>query len=382
MDLAAMKKVALMTLREGSNYGNALQHVAMVLLLRDLGVEVETLRDSTVCGFADPLPKESLRRRLRPGHIWEVLRYRLLAARRRKCKALQTARKQRFDAFLQDYVVDSEVSLSNASFSDSDMLRVYAAFVTGSDQVWNPLYTHTSSVRFLQFAPQEQRIAYAPSFGVQEIPEIRKELYAKWIADIPHLSVREESGARIIAELTGRQAPVVLDPTLCIDAAVWEHMGRAPADVPQNPYVLCYFLGEMTRQYRRDIHRLAAQRGLEIIELQNPKKSIEYQYDPAEFLWLIAHANLFCTDSFHGVAFSVLFRKPFAAFVRAESGYKSDDRIGTLLGKLSITGGYVDRGKYVPPDYSALDGKLLTERETSIAFLREAMEKAQGGRPK
>ena len=73
----------------------------------------------------------------------------------------------------------------------------------------------------MEFAPKEKRIAYAPSFGIPKIPAVYKEKYKKWIMEIPYLSVREESGAKIIKELTGKDVPVLIDPTLMLTKEKW-----------------------------------------------------------------------------------------------------------------------------------------------------------------
>ena len=64
----------------------------------------------------------------------------------------------------------------------------------------------------------------------------------KKIEAIPYLSVREQSGADIIKALTGREAQVLQDPTLWTGADEWRAVSAAPANMPQKPYLLCYFL--------------------------------------------------------------------------------------------------------------------------------------------
>lgn len=374
MDMATMKKVGLVTLHGGGNYGNALQHVAMTLLLRRFGFAAETLRDTTVCGFSEALPQAPLLQRLHPGHIRDAMQSRILTKRRQQFTALRRVRNARCEAFLKNYITYSEITLSNRFVSDAEKLAAYDAFLVGSDQVWNPLYPHTSSLRFLQFAPQEKRIAYAPSFGASAIPEKRRNDYAKWLSEIPHLSVREASGARLVADLTGqdeKSVPVLPDPTLCIDAAQWEDMACEPSDKPQAPFLFCYFLGMVTPSYRRAIYRLAKARHLSILSISEAST-----YDPAEFLWLLRNADFVCTDSFHGAVFSLLFCRPFAVFSRAEPGFSDDDRIATLLRKLGITGEHLCKDGYIAPDYAALATYLTAERQNALSFLQRALEKA------
>jgi len=73
----------------------------------------------------------------------------------------------------------------------------------------------------LAFAKPEQRISYAASFGVDEILDEKKEVYAENLSLFKALSVREKRGAEIIKELTGRDAQVVLDPTMLLTSEQW-----------------------------------------------------------------------------------------------------------------------------------------------------------------
>ena len=46
----------------------------------------------------------------------------------------------------------------------------YTSAIVGSDQVWNPTYRRAQGIDFLDFVGESHRIAYAASFGVQEVP--------------------------------------------------------------------------------------------------------------------------------------------------------------------------------------------------------------------
>ena len=116
--------------------------------------------------------------------------------------------------------------------------------MTGSDQVWNPTYPYSPEPYFLTFARFGiKRIAYAPSFGVSQLDAGVHDQYRAWLNGIYRLSVRERHGAAIIKELTGRQAEVVLDPTLLLTESDWRMMAKNPKT--REPYIFCYQLGEI-----------------------------------------------------------------------------------------------------------------------------------------
>ena len=53
------------------------------------------------------------------------------------------------------------------------------------------------------------------------IPKEYEDKYRVWLSEMKALSVREESGAKIIKDLIGRDAPVLVDPTLLISKEHW-----------------------------------------------------------------------------------------------------------------------------------------------------------------
>lgn len=69
-------------------------------------------------------------------------------------------------------------------------------YICGSDQIWNPMLTMgVSRGYFLRFvADTNNRIAYAPSFGTDKIPDIFKKVIRKYLDGMGHLSVRERGG--------------------------------------------------------------------------------------------------------------------------------------------------------------------------------------------
>ena len=54
-----------------------------------------------------------------------------------------------------------------------------------------------------------------------------RERTAELLTKISAISVREAAGAGIIRELTGRDVPVVLDPTLLLGPSDWEKVSKS-----------------------------------------------------------------------------------------------------------------------------------------------------------
>ena len=120
--------------------------------------------------------------------------------------------------------------------------RQYDYLFAGSDQIWNYSF---SSERFqnyfLQFAAPQKRAAISASFGIEEIPEEWRQQYTEGLSGMRHISVREDAGARIVKELTGREVPVLIDPVMMLDREEWLAVAEKPRVDLSKPYVLKYY---------------------------------------------------------------------------------------------------------------------------------------------
>lgn len=391
-----MKKIGIVTMRGGANYGNALQNYAVQTLLEQLGAEALTMDNRTTQGFPDRPSKEaSVGEKLSPAYIKKYLRLRIgrktggkndrdftPAALLRAVKARsqfaqkKQSRMQRFEAVRAQKLHDDTVPM-DAQNIDVAHIATFDAFVCGSDQVWNPFYPQTSMIDFLQFAPEAKRIAIAPSFGISELPDSRKETYREWISSIPHLSVREDAGAKIIKELTGREAAVLLDPTFALTKDEWLSFAKKPEAAPEKDYVFCYFLGNRTKAYSRYIQNYAKQNNCEIVDVCDAHDLTYYDTDPQEFVWLLAHAKAVFTDSFHGTAFSLNLQKPFVVFDRVEGGASMSSRITSLLKKTCMEDRtFAKTPEVAAADFTKAEAVICAEREIIKAYLKHAVETA------
>ena len=388
-----MKRVGIVTITGGDNYGNKLQHYAVLRSIEKIGYEPITIKDSTVKGFADvayPIPFHA---KISMDYIKAVINSRMQYKYNKKNESdgflkcilrerknhdvyvkLKEERKRRFDAFAEQCLPYGELEVNVSRKVDEAKVNQFHAFVCGSDQVWNPRYQDVSPMRFLTFAPKEKRIALSPSFGVAEIPETRRDIYKKMLQEFAYLSVREESGARIVLELTGREVPVLIDPTLSMSAEEWDAIAKKPEHVPERAFLLTYFLGNKDKKCEKTICDLAKKRNLIIVDLAELAKSEYYLYDPAEFVWLIKHASYVCTDSFHGTVFSIIYHKEFSVFFRNESGFSRDNRVITLLKKLELQDALWNGERHKKLDYYKADRCLDKERKQYQEYLRGSLD--------
>ena len=255
--------------------------------------------------------------------------------------------------------------------------------VCGSDQIWSAAGANVEPLYYLRFVPDGKRVAYAPSFGTSHVPDYNKRIIKKYLSDFSRISVREPHGVQILESLTGRTAPVVLDPTFLLR---WEQWKTKRSE----PYLLLYFLNEPSEAVVKAIVRIQVQEKCRIYALPyrfdgyKGIKDIEYiPAGPKDFVNLIRNAKCVFTDSFHGTAFSINLSVPFWTFARnyGSGVAEQSSRITAILDRLTLSQQYVTTDQLkklsIPQiDFDTANSILTEQRKHSQRFLRESLESA------
>lgn len=352
-----MKKIAIVTI-DDTNLGNRLQNYAVQQELVALGGKPETLRHSCLMGR---------------GTNFLPIRYcvRLIQSVRKKIK---NRKKINIYSDFRKKITWSKYYLGRKR-EVSRILNKYDYILVGSDQVWNTNWY--GEQMFLSFVPPEKRVSYAASFGITSIPEDKRAMVRENLLKFKAISVREEAGAKIVKELTGRDATVLVDPTLMLDKEEWIKIEKKPRRVDfSKPYILTYFLGQKTERMERDVKKQAGKNGLQVFNLMDKQEKALYATGPGEFIYLVHHATLVMTDSFHACVFSFLFGKPFLLYERVGS-CDMMSRMDTLFDTFDLRRKYVDSGlpnAVLECDYSVGYKNLERERKKAIEFLKNALE--------
>lgn len=373
-----MKKVAILTLNGYYNYGNRLQNYALQESIKSLGFIVETII------YDRRTEKQTLIKRINNLINNSIKDVCVIINKKIWGRIVKESIKKRINVFKKftfDYIKETDYTISKNNIPD-DLADKYDYFVTGSDQVWNPSNLGNSSIYFLTFVPKHKRIAYAPSFGITEIKPEYIENYKEWISGMHRLSVREDDGAKIIKELTGRDAHVLVDPTLLLTKEKWLLIAKEANNKPKGKYLLTYFLGRIPSNYKKQIKRIVKENNLEVINLADIKDKKTYRTGPSEFIDYINSCSALCTDSFHGVVFSILFKKPFIVYERIDTYLSMFSRIETLLKKFKLESRKAENIKTNEDvfniDYSHVPAILEEERKKAFDYLKEALNIKDG----
>ena len=291
---------------------------------------------------------------------------------------------QRFEAFVAE-----QMALSPERYTDFAQLQAappaYDVYVAGSDQIWNPYIFANQEFDpsfLLSFVKEGRRIAYAPSLGVPELPEDKAAQLREFLAPFSALSVREKRGQVLLRQAAGREARVVLDPTLLLTGEDWGALAAPPKR--QGPYILCYFVSDPAEAAPYAL-ALSQRTGWPIVQLAGARRKIEgaseivFDAGPREFLGLFRHASAVVTNSFHGAAFSLQFRKNFfTSMSPRERGEPTFSRIYSLLSRLGCADRIIGLDTTAPVkaamDYDRVYEKLHEARADSLAYLKAAIE--------
>lgn len=328
------------------NYGGMLQAYATASMLEQRGLEYELVQYEkvrTIPGMVRSLPR--LLNRVLLNDKYEAFLKKQGMKAHPEFGEMDKIRMQSFRRFKE-----SHFTKLSPVFKGYEALcqgaRRYSAVVTGSDQLWSPAGLPTNYYN-LMFVPEDVRkISYASSFGVGYIPWYQKGRTAEFLNRIEFISMRENKGAELVKELTGRDVPVILDPVFMFDKAGWEKL--IPSErIVEEPYILAYFLGA-NPEHRQAVKQAAKELGCKIVTLPHMDQYVAadedfgdyrlYDVGPDRFLNLLRGAAYVCTDSFHGSCFAIIHGIPFVTFSRYDenSGHSKNSRIDTLCGNLGL----------------------------------------------
>lgn len=380
-----MKKIGFCICYNVNNFGSALQCFATVYTVKRLGFEGEIIRYKKDKAFFF----KSLLRIFNPYMIEG--KYKRFLSRwnrffRKDYRNYRNMRISKFDEFRSECFkpIFSKIRYGYAALCESS--KEYSCVLSGSDQLWLPsgLSTNFYNLKFVNEAIR--RISYASSFGTSSIPWYQKSRTTDYLNRIHCISVRENSGKEIVEDLTGRDVPVVVDPTLLLTREEWEE--QIPKnDIVGKPYLFAYLLGK-NKEHRRLVEDLAKKLNLQIVSVPHCDHynvadvgfgDVHPIAGPKEFVNLVRYADYICTDSFHGSIFSVLHHKKFVVFDRysKNSSVSTNTRIDSLLKNLDLEKRRFKQNLFdeltAPIDYAMVEHRVQDMRSASMDYLRDSL---------
>lgn len=378
-------KIGLLTYHFSDNYGALFQAYALRRWLQERGAEAEFVN------YHPPYVEEGgpLDRPWKPS-LWRknaTILYMKQAHLRRRYFGdwRQTAA---FDQFRAEHLGVRGPRLRQPE-DLRPLMAEYDMLVCGSDQIWNPsIQRGLDPVYFLDIPGSNglHKTAYAPSFGRSTIePAYRAEL-ERLLCGLDAISVRESSGLEILrsAGLPRDRALVVPDPTILLG----RFDSLLSSGIRSNDSVFCYAL--RTDEGIREVAEVAARlTGRALYAPRNPHQRWRdigqgVIPGPREWLDMLARAGMVVSNSFHGVALSVVMNKPFIAVSLPGKRASMNARVQNLLTLAGLTDRIVDTADparirelaHTPVDWEQVNARLAAIRATGEAFLDANIEAA------
>ena len=373
-----MKTIGIITYHHYYNYGTMLQALALQEKVEQLGYQAELIdfkQDNSLSRY------EMLKLRIKrmPVYIKERKKYRVLADSREKIKE----KNELFEQFYKTYL-----HIGKKKYTTTQQLMenppIYDGYVVGSDQTWNPFVANSPEAFFLPFVENKSKKgSYGPSLAVKSLSDEKEKEYRKKLSNFSFLSCREQDGAQLLSRITQKEVKCVLDPTLLLSAKEWGKY--CEFEIPKEPYILVYFLGEKS-EHRRAVEKIQKLTNWKIISL--PAAYLEMENNdykkvwggPKEFLSLIRGAALICTDSFHGTMFSINFQRNFFSFCKSSDSEESSEnsRLYSALNIFGLSNRIIHNMDNLTAEDISIDYKnvipiLEEQRRDSIEYLENML---------
>lgn len=362
-------KIGILTFHRALNYGAVLQCYALYQVLSEMGHEVEVIDYRPAAIEKERVLFSGVELQKRRGFFYKM-RYIISTSlnyyRKKKVSAV-------FDRFLE-----SNFQMSPLVRGINDIPQYYDVIVFGSDQIWsNGICYGLDLVYWGQFNHADTKlVTYAASMGKHNIvSDSELTCIRAYIQSFDSISVREESLKRFFKQNFNVDSTLVIDPTLLIAHDVFDRLAVKPN---LDRYVLLFtlekddnaiaFATNMSKQLSCPIVRMSVMRSV----FSPAEKTIKaLEISPVEFCGYIKYATCVVCISFHGTAFSVIYRKNFYCLKsnQQDRSYNLLSSIG-LLDRMISSNEKVD---FTPIDYSQTDNEINKLQMASMQFLNNTI---------
>ncbi len=276
-----------------------------------------------------------------------------------------------------------------------ELNKDFSIFVVGSDQVWNTINTRKFSTQyFLDFAKEDKGIiAYAASFGMETFVGTQKAIKKArtLLKRFDFISVRESSAKEVIHNIFGDDinCTETLDPTLLLTKEHYQKIIDTEPVENNGDYIAFYMLSnDYLKQEAENticLENFSKKLNIPLINIAREKSTFIEEpvvkiTSVAKWLNYIKNASIVVTDSFHGVCFSVIFRKNFI-YINKLGGTRAKNLLNLLNLQDRIYNSFADvdiSAVYNSTiNYDMAENILSNSRSQSLKFLKDSLDCVQ-----
>jgi len=367
-------RIGIVTFQSAPNYGAALQAYALQTYLEKIGHSPFFIRWNRYESTPADEPRGSF--------TW--------IPRKPVHKVYMKLLRRKFRSFSDRYLKNTP--LFYPTFNELSANPPAAdAYICGSDQIWNPRFVspRRQPIAWLRFGHEDaRRVAYAASFGRPDLDDDLRQRWTSYASDLNAVSVREEEGIELMRILGRQDAEWVPDPTLLLSPDDYVALASGAIHSGED-YLFSYMIhagSDNSDVYAKCKGRIRGLRRLALRECEPrwaPMRALLTRNMPSPNEWLgrLHNAAFVMTNSFHGLMFSLLFRRPFVVVLRTGAGIVLNGRLQSILRVAGLEHRAVvqyarDQVACLCQeeiDWDPVNRRLATFRETGQRFLRSAL---------
>ena len=294
------KKIGLLTFHCAHNYGAVLQCYSTFRFLEKQGYEPEVInyRNSAI---VERYKQKRISFFLNPKNIYRVFKYNSPVVYNHSFETFQERR----------------LSLSKESTEKNihEFDFPYSSIIVGSDQVWNMSCNGGDTNYFLGFVDKQiNKIGLSVSCGGRTDLLLKNKDILSALHDFSSISIREADDCEVLRkQIRKPKLSTTIDPVFLLSKDDWMPLLDDSISKKFENFVFVYMVSE-----DKDLIRFAKEK--------HPDRTIVYlnlglinirgvnnirKVSPEQFLSLINNADVVYTNSYHGLAFSIIFGKKF-----------------------------------------------------------------------
>lgn len=295
--------IGLLTFHQCHNYGAVLQAYALQQTLKTMGIESEFIdMENTIFTEHGKMAGHNL--------------YRSPAGRvgldHRIIEVELTERWNYFENFIHSCLQCSGTVESEEEVRA--LLSRYRMILVGGDQLWNPKLPVALDIFSVPFSCDMPRASYGVSMGDSNYISLRKRLFLKKFSV---LGVRESGCISYLKKYVGGRIEQNVDPVFLLNRGQWENFSKNCSS-ESTWFVYLFHNGEsdfkkyiyIIREYANRLRQKTIVCSNDYVEDDGYVKSI-ISVSPKHWLGYIKDAEYVVTNSFHGLAFAIIFEKKF-----------------------------------------------------------------------
>lgn len=354
-----------------TNYGSALQSWALIQIIDKLGKDKWQAKLIDYCPdiLMDKNPLDPIKNMLDVDQ-----------ESRRMCELSMPAIKEnycKFNHFYNNQIKKTIKKYTSYNFNDVVTDENIDGFICGSDTIFcidefngfdDGYYGNYDCMK------NGYTVAYAASFGDAHFNDKDYLILKNRLKNFKAIGLRESTMISYVRDNTVVPLQKVIDPTLLLKSDDYDKI-VAPK-INKSKYLLLY-----ARRYNPKMsayaEKIAESNGWEIIEISlratnAQKHKMFYEAGVEEFLSLVKHAEFIVTNSFHGIIFSIQYKKQFASFSRDQCDNKIVELMDLfgLRDKIKVTG----EERNFEVDYDTVYKRIEAARIDSLNFLELELE--------